>query len=174
MKQAEDLSNEELLELMKLQAKNWLALDGLWFQSVERKYGMEEAVFHDGEAWKRYTVIEAKRIKDFLGLGEHPGLDGLEQAFAMRIYASINPYEILREENKLILKVKECRVQTARTRKQMEPFPCKPVGFIEYEGFCKTIDDRFSCRCLCCPPDTPEEDAACVWEFTLTESGCEK
>ena len=59
MKQAEDLSKEELLELMKLQAKNWLALDGLWFQSVERKYGMEEAIFHDGEAWKRYTVIEA-------------------------------------------------------------------------------------------------------------------
>ena len=69
MKRAEDLTKEELLKLMKLQAKNWLALDGLWFQSVERKFGMEEAIFHDGEAWKRYTVIEAKRIKDFLGLG---------------------------------------------------------------------------------------------------------
>ncbi len=169
MKRVEDLSKEQILELMKLQAKDWLALDGLWFQSIERKYGIEEAIFHDGEAWKRYTVIEAKRIKSFLGLSEHPGLDGLEQAFAMRIYANINPYEVLREGNKLILRNLSCRVQTARKRKDMEPFPCKPVGLIEYEGFCRTIDDRISCRCLCCPPDALEEGGACVWEFTLEE-----
>lgn len=167
MMRVEDLSKEQLLELMKLQAKNWLALDGVWFQSVEAKYDIEEAIYHDGEAWKRYTVIEAKRIKSFLGLSEHPGLDGLEQAFAMRIYANINPYEVIRENNKLTLRVLACRVQTARARKQMEAFPCKPVGFIEYEGFAKTIDDRFSCRCVCCPPDELKDGCACVWEFTL-------
>lgn len=73
----EDLTKPELLELLKIYAKNWLALDGVWFQSVEEKYGMEEAIFHDGEAWMRYTVIEAKRIKEFLQLPEHPGLKGL-------------------------------------------------------------------------------------------------
>ena len=29
------LSREELLELIDIYAKNWLALDGVWFQSVE-------------------------------------------------------------------------------------------------------------------------------------------
>ena len=50
------LSKEELIQLIQLYSKNWLALDGVWFQSVERKYGMEEAMFHDAEAWKTYTV----------------------------------------------------------------------------------------------------------------------
>ena len=64
----EDLSREQLLELHTIYSKNWLAMDGVWFQSVERKYGMEEAMFHDVEAWKRFTVTEGRRIKKFLGL----------------------------------------------------------------------------------------------------------
>ena len=40
----ETLSKDELIRLMELQAKNWLALDGVWFQSVERKCGMDEAM----------------------------------------------------------------------------------------------------------------------------------
>ena len=49
------LSKEQLIELIEIYAKNWLALDGVWFQSVERKEGMEEAIYHDLEAWKRFT-----------------------------------------------------------------------------------------------------------------------
>ena len=49
-------------------------MDGVWFQSVERTNGMDAAMYHDTEAWKRFTVIEAKRIKQFLNLPERPGL----------------------------------------------------------------------------------------------------
>ena len=48
-----ELSKEQLLELIELYAKNWLAHDGVWFQSIERKFGMAEAMYHDEEAWKR-------------------------------------------------------------------------------------------------------------------------
>ncbi|MBQ4092055.1 MAG: hypothetical protein IJC82_01920 [Firmicutes bacterium] len=169
MKHVEDLSKEELLELIKIYGKNWLALDGVWFQSIEQKYGIEEAVYHDAEAWKRYTVIEAKRIKEFCKMEEHPGLDGLEQAFRLRIYANINPFTVERAGNKLVMKVTDCRVQTARHRKQMELHPCKSVGIIEHEGFAKTIDSRISCRCLSCPPEVTDNTCACAWEFTLEE-----
>lgn len=33
-----ELSKEQLLELIELYAKNWLAHDGVWFQSIERKF----------------------------------------------------------------------------------------------------------------------------------------
>lgn len=69
-----ELSKEQLLELIELYAKNWLAHDGVWFQSIERKSGMAEAMYHDEEAWKRFTVIEAKRIKEFLQLRRIPDL----------------------------------------------------------------------------------------------------
>lgn len=46
-----ELSKEQLLELIELYAKNWLAHDGVWFQSIEGKFGMAEAMYHDEEAW---------------------------------------------------------------------------------------------------------------------------
>ena len=56
-------SKEQLLDLIEIYAKNWLAMDGVWFQSIERKLGMDEAMFHDVEAWRRFTVTEALRIR---------------------------------------------------------------------------------------------------------------
>ena len=92
----EGFSREQLAELLEIYAKNWLAMDGVWFQSVERKLGMEEAMYHDAEAWRRFTVIEARRIKAFLGLEERPGLEGLEQALRLRFYGCLNRDEIRR------------------------------------------------------------------------------
>ena len=47
----ERFSKEQLMELIGIYAKNWLAMDGVWFQSVEQKYGMDEAMAHDAAAW---------------------------------------------------------------------------------------------------------------------------
>ena len=38
------LGKEDLIRLIEIYSKNWLALDGVWFQSVERKRGMDEAM----------------------------------------------------------------------------------------------------------------------------------
>lgn len=161
------MSREELLRLVENDAKNWLAMDGVWFQSVERKFGMDEAIYHDGEAWRRFTEIEAKRIKEFLNLPEHPGLEGLAKALPLRLDDRCNPTEILREGNRLIYRNLACRVQTARKRKGMPYHPCKPVGELEYAGFARVIDDRITCRCLSCYPEITDDSCACAWEFTL-------
>lgn len=48
----EDLTREQALALLEDFTKRWLAHDGLWFQSIERERGMEEAIHHDIEAWR--------------------------------------------------------------------------------------------------------------------------
>lgn len=161
------LSKEQLIELIEIYAKNWLALDGVWFQSVERKEGMEEAIYHDLEAWKRFTVIEAKRIKAFLQLPEQAGTDGLEKALRYRFYANLNRSEIVKDEKTLVYRVIECRVQTARSRKGMCWHPCKTVGIEEYSGFARVIDSRFRCECLSCYPDVTDKSVCCAWKFVL-------
>ncbi len=165
------LSKERLIQLIEDYSKNWLAMDGVWFQSVERIHGMDEAMFHDAEAWKRFTVIEAKRIKQFLNLPEHPGLEGLAQALQLRFYANLNEADIIRDEAQqvLIYRTNECRVQRARERKNMPFHPCKPVGEIEYAGFARTIDDRISCECISCFPDVTDATCCCAWRFKLEE-----
>jgi len=89
-KEISNLDKEELLKLIEIYAKNWLAMDGVWFQSIEDKFGMQEAIEHDENAWRRFTVIEANRIKEFLKLPEQAGLKGLAKALKYRMYANIN------------------------------------------------------------------------------------
>lgn len=162
-----NLSKEELLTLLEMDSKNFLAIDGTWFQSVEKELGMDEAIHHDYEAWKRFTVSEAKRIMQFLNLPENSGLEGLEKALPFRINNRNNNCETRIDGNKLIYRITDCRVQTARKRKGMSFHPCKCVGEIEHEGFGKTIDSRISCRCLSCYPEITDETCACSWEFTI-------
>ncbi len=164
----ESYSKEELIKIIKLFAKNWLAHDGCWFLATEDRYGLSEAIQVDKEGWKRFTVIEAKRIMREFDFPEGSGLDGLEKALGLRLYASINIQEIKRvSQEKLIFKMKTCRVQSARERKNLPHFPCKEVGLVEYEGFAKTIDPQIQTRIIACPPDTIERDFHCGWEFTL-------
>ena len=120
------LSKEQLEELVRTYARNMLALDGVWFQSVEKQLGMDEAIYHDKEAWKRFTVIEARRIKEFLKLEEHAGLEGLKRALQLRAMTNIAPTDIVIEGNSLTCTVLECRVQTARKRKNMPYHPSNP------------------------------------------------
>jgi len=163
----EGRTKAELIDLIGIYAKNWLALDGLWFQSVERKLGMDEAMFHDEEAWRSFAAIEARRLKAFLNLPERAGLEGLARALELRFYSNLNAYEIVREADRLVFRNVECRVQSARARKNMPFHPCKSVGVIDYTEFSKAIDDRIRCRCLSCYPEVTDEAVNCSWEFTL-------
>jgi hypothetical protein len=165
----EDLSREDLLELTQVYAKNWLAHDGCWFLAAEKKYGMDVAIELDTESWRKFTVVEAKRIIEFLQLGENSGIEGLKRALRFRLYATINEDEITvgEDEKTLEYRVKTCRVQAARRRKGLDDFPCKSVGIVEYSYFAKTIDERFETRCISCPPEITNPDYYCIWQFTL-------
>lgn len=164
------MTKEQLLELMEIDAKDSVALDGVWFQSVERKFGMDEAMYHDQEAWKRFSPVEARRIKKFLGLGEHPGLEGLAKALPLHIVDRANKCEVIEEEGRVINRVIDCRVQSARSRKGMEYHPCKLAAIYEYSCFASAIDDRIECKCLSCYPDVTDETCSCSWEFTLKKA----
>ncbi|MFX0207840.1 MAG: DUF6125 family protein [Candidatus Hodarchaeota archaeon] len=167
----EDMSREELISLVQMYAKNWLAHDGCWFQAIERERGMDEAMYFDTEAWKRFSPIEAKRIMSEFNIPPNGGLDALEKALNLRLYASINIQHSERAApNKLIFVMDDCRVQTARRRKNMDDFPCKPVGIVEYSTFAETIDLRIKTECIRCPPDPcPEGTGFCMWGFTIED-----
>ncbi|MEO0009503.1 MAG: DUF6125 family protein [candidate division WOR-3 bacterium] len=166
--QLAELDREFLISILEDAAKNWLAHDGLWFQGVERRFGMETAIEIDAEAWRQFSAIEAKRIMERHGIAPGSGISGLARALGFRLYAFINRQEITEQtQNRLVFTMKECRVQAARRRKGLDDFPCKTVGLVEYEWFARTVDERIKTRCLFCPPDRHPEDAWCSWEFVI-------
>ena len=137
------LSKEELIDLLEDQAKNWLAHDGVWFQAVEKHYGMDKAIQLDTEAWIRFTQIEAKRIMKRSNISPGGGIQALKKALQFRLYARINEQSLIEiDRNTLRFEMNDCRVQSARKRKGLDDFPCKPVGIAEYAFFAHTIDPR--------------------------------
>jgi len=158
----------EPADLLADAAKNWLAHDGLWFQAVEKRFGIDVAIELDAEAWRTFTVIEARRIMERWGIEPGGGIPALIKALGHRLYALLNEQEAtVTGERSCVFRMRSCRVQDARKRKGLPDFPCKPVGLVEYELFAKTIDPRIQTRCLHCPPDDHPDDSWCAWEFTI-------
>jgi len=164
MRPVQEVVSQELTNA----AKNWVAMDGLWFQAVEQVYGMDAALAMDRRVWEQFAVIEARRIKDRLVLPDKGGMDALEIAFKNRLISLLNKLEILRPDEKtLIVTLKTCRVQAARKRKGMAEFPCWSIGLVEFPVFARTIDPRIITECLSCPPETLPRTPYCSWKFTL-------
>jgi hypothetical protein len=165
-----DLSKEELVKIIIDDSKNWLAHDGLWFQAIERRYGMEVAVDADTEAWHYFTIIEAKRIMERLGMKPGGGIPALVECLKHRFYARLNLQECVEiTDTRVVFRMLDCQVQSARKRKGLPDHPCKSVGIVEYGEFAKTIDPRITTHCISCPPDTHPEEFWCAWEYTIPE-----
>ncbi len=168
MDQIQNLSRQELLRLIEVYAKNWLAHDGCWFLAAEEKYGMDSAMELDAKSWEQFAVSEARRIMKAFDIPANGGLKALEKAFQYRLYAAINKQKIeWLDDNIMIFKMLECRVQKVRRQKNLPDFPCKQVGIVEFSQFAKTIDPRIKTKCIACPPDEVV-DFYCAWKFTLS------
>ena len=165
-----NFSREELIEYIEVLSKNWLAIDGTWFQAVEKEFGMEKAIKCDKESWNIFSVVEAKRLMQVFNIPENGGIPALIKALKLRVYANINIQEIVEvSDDRCVFRMNDCRVQSARNRKGLPDFPCKEVGLIEYNNFAKIIDPRIEVTCICCPPDVHPNDYYCAWEFRLVK-----
>lgn len=164
----DEMNREELLEALKMFAKNWLAHDGCWFLAAEEKLGIASAIELDTVSWARFAAVEARRLMEAFHIPEAGGLPALDAALGRRMYGLINAQRTEWSEDRSCLRlvVDVCRVQEARRRKGLADFPCKSVGNVEFTTFAHTIDPRIQVRCLHCPPDTAEEQY-CGWEFMM-------
>lgn len=168
-KHLDALTKAELIALVECFAKNMVALDGVWFQACETSEGMDKAMALDETVWARFAYLEARRCKSFLKLPEQPGLDGLRQALPLHFNSIVNDAEIVADgEGAMIFRTITCRVQEARSRKNMPWHPCHPVGLAEYRAFGRGIDERIRCEAISCYPHITDSSCACSWRFTLT------
>ena len=166
----EALTREQLIDVLEMSAKDVIAMDGVWFQAVEAAEGMDAAMEYDKVVWKNYARTEGLRLKRVLGLGEHPGLDGLEQCLRIRYSTLANAtIDIQRDEDSLTYRIVDCRIQRARERKGMEFHPCKLAGVFEFSELAKSVDSRIVSECISCYPDITDKDACCVWRFTIAQ-----
>jgi hypothetical protein len=163
------MDKEKLIKLIDSMSVNWLASDGVWFQTVENNHDIGTAKLANDTCWSRFSPIEAAMIKSTLKLPDCGGLETLEQALNFRLYARINEQSSHRSANELVFHMVKCRVQEARKRKGLTDYPCKSAGVVEYKTFASAIDSRIKTECLGCPPDPHPDAWCCAWRFYLCE-----
>jgi len=73
--------------------RSYTAVDGLWFRIIEDARGFDEALAHDTAVWRVMPKIQARKIKEMLGLSA--GMDHLKTAllakFEMEGYETAGP-----------------------------------------------------------------------------------
>ena len=165
------MSREDLIRLLEVYGKNWLAHDGCWFLAAEEKFGMEMAIELDTRSWDRFAFAEARRIMQAFSIPCGGGLAALERAFGYRLYTTVNLQSARwTADGALEFRMDDCRVQSTRRRKGLPDFPCKPVGLVEFSRFAEAVDPAIRTECISCPPDEAG-GAYCIWRFTKPGQG---
>ncbi|MFH2011750.1 MAG: DUF6125 family protein [Pseudomonadota bacterium] len=163
----ENLPKDALIDIIKMLGKNWLTVDGLWFQIVEKNFGLETATRFDELVWGKQSLAEARRIKKTLNITEKGPLAVARANLFLTAY--FNPaFEFKIEEispGKVIQTCIHCPNQEVRLKHGQQIFPCKKVGLTERNNFAEAIDPDVKIKCLVCPPDPRADDFWCRWEF---------
>jgi hypothetical protein len=162
----DELSREDLVTLVKIYARSWLAHDGCWFLAAEERHGLQEAIALDSAAWARFAPTEARRIMEAFRIPHGGGLWSLSRALGYRLYATINRQECQPVDDHLMrFRMLECRVQATREQKGLPAFPCRSVGVVEYTEFARAVDPRIQTACM---PHGPSVNAYAM-EFVLPQ-----
>ena len=101
----EELSKVDLIKMVNMYAKNWLAHDGCWFLAIEQQEGIEKAIEYDEASWERFTRVEARRIMKEFGIEKGSGIEGLKKALSYRLYATLNKDAFEEVDGKFIYKM---------------------------------------------------------------------
>ena len=166
-KMLSSMPKEKLLDLFFLHVKNLWRIDGLYFLGIEEKFGTKATTEIDANCWKLMGKIEARGLKETLGIRENnlPSLLEILRNTSWALYQTRK--EINVKKSNVIFRVTECRIQEARIRKGLDIFPCKHVRFGYLKSFAEELNPKIEVVCKVCPPDKKIENVWCEWEFKL-------
>jgi hypothetical protein len=163
----QSLSREVLIKLCEMYVKNWMSVDGLWFQGVEDKYGLDAAVELDLRMWQRQSVLEARRIKETLNLVDSD-IPTILTVIDYMTWSRAYTFEVEEvTQDQAIIYYPHCLPQEARTKQGRAEFPCQPTGFPVFELPAKLINPTAKIECIFCPPGPHPPDCWCKWRITI-------
>jgi len=163
-----DYSQIPTEKMVEVCSRSLNTIDGLWFLSVEQKYGFDVALELDVEVWQRFSLIHGRRLVKNFAIKEDSPIRAFIKLVQVDPYmAVLKPEIVMLNDNKAVLRCTECPAQEARTKDGRGLFPCKPVCLAMYTSYAEAVDPRIKVSCLLCPPDAHPPQYWCEWQFEL-------
>jgi hypothetical protein len=160
-------SKEQLADLVDIWLQMYWVCQSHWVSYVEHDFGVENATRLDGKVFEKSAKIQVRKLKELF----HLGGDMQSLAFLMRhcvlqwVSAGFKWEFIEITDKHITLRVRECPMGTFRKSQGLEVFPCRNFATGLYIELAKTLNPKFSCRCLHAHPDPAKEGVMCEWEF---------
>ena len=117
-----ELTSQQIAEYF---SRSYKTVDGLWFMKVEEKYGFDAALAIDNEVWKVMPKIQARMIKQFLGLKE--GSDALLEGLETKLELEGFKFAVEKTEKGFRISITDCPWYNLMIKSGREHF-AKKVG----------------------------------------------
>ena len=163
-----DFSPDALARLLKLYAKLYIALDGIWYLTLKERLGSDEALACDIKAWERNCKYEMARIKRHLKIRGND-VAALMKALQFCPWCLMMEYHIdIKDSNSALMTVTYCPTLDALEQegKGRENEICRIVEPTVLKAYASFFDPNIKVNGLKLPPRKNKDDICCQWEFT--------
>jgi len=160
----EDLSREELIKRVQLNADLAQVVDGLWFIAVEKDSDFNRALDMDIDVWKNYVHVSKKRIQKYFNISSI-GLAAVKEFLEYDPWLEIEIQEETPE--RLVFQITNCPGLEAMEKMGRKMLTCDPVEIEYFTELVGSIDPRIKVTPLKLPPRQSPDDICCKWLFTL-------
>jgi hypothetical protein len=163
----QQIPKETLIDMVSMWIQNYWACQSYWVTFVERDYGLKAATDMDGEVFEKTARIQARKLKQLLGLGD----DMQALAFVLKhttpqwVPAGFTWEFIKITDDYITMRVRECPMGTFRKGQGLELFPCKNISQPLYTALAKAVNPKMRAICTHAHPDAPKEGVNCEWRF---------
>ena len=164
-----DFSPDTLAELLKLYARLYIAMDGIWYLTLKERVGDKEALACDIQVWERTPKYEMARIKRQLKIRGND-IVALMKAFQLCPWCLLMKFDIeIRDKNSALFTVTYCPTLDALEQggKGRENEICNIVEPRIMKAYASAFDPDIEVKCLKSPPRKSKYDICCQWEFRL-------
>ncbi len=159
------MARRELEEYVNFMLRQYRLVDGLWFLSVEDRFGLDKAVKLNEEIWEEIASRSAKEIKERFNI-QNGGIHAVIEALRYFPWTIITRYEMEESEDTATIRVPKCPPQKARLKSGRKIFQCKAMHQKDFQSFAKAIDERVKVKCVFAPPDPRPANLWCEWKLT--------
>ncbi len=167
----EALSRAELVELVKMYSRLFVAVDGFWYLATKELVDEDTATACDLWVWDKYFRYELKRLRQLMKT-ESDDLGTFITAFGLSPWSSNLSYSFTQDrENMLTFTVLQCPTLEAIKKEGAgrENTFCRQVEAKLFQMYIQSFNPRGQAVPVALPPETNEARICCQWQFVITE-----
>ena len=143
-------------------------VDGLWFLSVEDKFGFDAAFELNQLVWRRGSLIHGRRLLKNFEIKEDSPLQTLSRLIhADPLLFVQRPKVVTLTDTRAVMRFLECPTQVARIRDGKGVYDGKPGCSLLFERYAELIDPRIKISCVACAPNPENPEYWCGWVFEI-------